>query len=296
MEVKLIMNIETILSLNCHLAEGPVWDEREQMLWWVNILDGELHRFDPATGEDRLFEIGCHVGAVGLREAGGLLLATANGFAFFDPEREQLEPITDPEANLPTNRFNDGKPGPDGGFWAGTMAYAVTEGAGSLYRLSPDGQAARVVEDVTISNGLAWNEAETIMYYIDTIPRHVYAFDFDKTTGQISGQRLAFTVPESAGYPDGMTIDREGKLWIAHFGGNAVRRWDPDTGEQLAVIELPASRITCCTFGGPNLDTLYITSAREGMTAAEEALEPLAGSLFRVKMPVQGWAAYRYRG
>ena len=289
------MQIKTILSLNCTLAEGPVWDEREQVLWWVNILAGELHRYDPVTGQNRMFQIGCPVGAVALCESEGLILATANGFAFFDAQTEQLEPICDPEVHLPGNRFNDGKPAPDGSFIAGTMAYDVIEGAGSLYRLAPEQSVTPIASHVTISNGLAWNASETIMYYIDTTTFKVYAFDFDRLTGQTSNQRVAFEIPESAGYPDGMTIDTQDKLWIAHFGGSAVRRWDPNTGELLMSIDLPASQITCCTFGGPNLDTLYITSAQEGLSDAQKQAEPLAGSLFAVKTPYQGRVAYRFQ-
>ena len=289
------MQIETILSLDCTLAEGPVWDERQQVLWWVNILDGELHRYDPATGKNRTFQIGCPIGAVGLCDTNDLILATADGFALFDPQTQELKPIGDPEVHLPGNRFNDGKPSPDGSFIAGTMAYDVTLGAGSLYRLAADKSVTRVASHVTISNGLAWNASETIMYYIDTVTFKVYMFDFDRMTGEISNQRVAFEIPESAGYPDGMTIDTEDKLWIAHFGGSAVRRWDPKTGKLLITIDLPASQITCCTFGGPNLDTLYITSAQEGFTEAQKLVEPLAGALFAVKTAYQGQSAYRFR-
>jgi sugar lactone lactonase YvrE len=290
------MLIEPILSLQCELAEGPVWDEREQVLWWVNIMAGELHRFDPATQENRTFEIGRPLGAVGLREAGGLVLAMADGFAFFDPETKKIDLLTDPEKDLPGNRFNDGKPAPCGGFFAGTMSYKAEENAGNLYRLHPDGRTTRCFEGVTISNGLAWNTAENRMYYIDTIPRKVYVFDYDKATGNVSNDRVAFTIDQEMGFPDGMTIDTEDKLWIAHFDGNAVHRWDPETGAVLATIELPASKITCCTFGGSDLDTLYITSASEGMTPEEKSKEPLAGSLFRVQTQFKGRAAYRFNG
>jgi len=287
---------ELFLNPGCRLGEGPLWDEDAQALWWVDILAGELHRYTMETKTHDVFDVGQHVGTVGLRASGGLVLALANGFATFDPESGELTPITDPEANKPNNRFNDGKPAPDGSFFAGTMAYDVAEGAASLYRLAADGSVERVFTDVTISNGLAWNAAEDTMYYIDTVPHRVWAFDYDRQTGAISNERIAIQVPDDLGSPDGMTIDTGDKLWIAHYDGYAVRRWDPQTGDVLDEIAIPTPQVTCPTFGGPDYRTLFITTGAQGMSPEDREADPMAGALFRAELPVGGRAPYRFAG
>ena len=290
------MKIDILVDGKAILGEGVLWDERQQAVWWVDIMAGQLHRHWLATGENHVFDMGQHIGTVGLCESGVLVVALADGFAYFDPETNAFVSIADPEAHLLNNRFNDGKPTPDGAFLAGTMAYDVAKGAGSLYRLDAQGLVETIANDVTISNGLAWNSAETTLYYIDTIPHHVYAFDYDKASGEISNQRIAFTVPQSAGAPDGMTIDSDDMLWIAHYGGGAVRRWNPLTGKLLESIELPATNITCCTFGGDKLNELFVTSARQGLSTEQLASEPHAGALFRIETNFRGRTAYRFRG
>lgn len=287
--------VALIPNLRCGLAEGPVWDDRQQVLYFVNISAGEVHRYDPAADALTTVTVGVPVGAAGLRQKDGLVLATANGFALLDAAGE-LTPLGDPEADKPGNRFNDGKPGPDGAFWAGTMAYAQTPGAGAFYRLAPDGQITRQLANVTLSNGLAWRLDAQLFYHIDTPARTVTAYDFAQGRGELGAGRVVIDIPADMGHPDGMTIDVEGKLWIAHFGGGCVRRWDPDTGDVLAEISLPASRVTCCAFGGPDFDTLYITTASDGMSPAQLAAEPLAGALFAVRPGVRGLPPYRFAG
>lgn len=290
------MDVELVVNLGCELAEGPVWDDRVQALYWVDILAGNIFRYFPVTGVLDTFSLEIPVGAVGLRRQEGLVLAIRDGFALFDPETHLILPLADPESELPGNRFNDGKPGPDGAFWAGTMAYSLAEGAGTLYRLAPDGVVTPQVTGVTLSNGLAWSLDESTLYYVDTSPRRVYAFDFDAENGRLTNRRIALTTPHEMGYPDGMTLDAEGKLWIAHFGGGCVGRWDPDSGTILQKIPLPASQVTCCAFGGDDLHTLYVTTAHEGMRASQRKKEPLAGALFAIRLPVGGMKPYRYAG
>ena len=285
------MEPKILLNLHCHLAEGPLWDQQNQILWWVNIMAGELHRTNPANNSHKTYNIGRSLGTVGLRQSGGLILATADGFATFDPNTETLTFLTDPEANKPENRFNDGKPAPNGSFFAGTMALNQTAQAGSLYRLNPNHTVDHLVPNITISNGLAWTQDQKTMYYIDSPSYTVYAFDYDNQTGQITNQRIAFTVPEEIGAPDGMTIDTEDMLWIAHYGGSAVHRWHPQTGKILETIQLPTPNITCCTFGGPNLDTLYITTA-----GGDTHPNTPAGALFHVKTPYTGLPPFTYKG
>lgn len=291
-----MLSAELVLNPRCELGEGPLWDERQQCLYWVDIMPGKIHRYDPATGDHRLYSVGQMIGTIGLREQGGLVVAVQSGFAYFDLDTETLTAIHDPEPHMPQNRFNDGKPSPDGGFFAGSMGLPVVDGAGALYYLSPQGDVKKVFDNTTISNGMAWSLDLKTMYYIDTIPRKVYAFDYDSTSGDISNPRVIFHVAEEYGFPDGMTIDTEGKLWIAHFNGSAVRRWDPETGEILETVTVPTPKVTCPTFGGENFDTLYITTAWENMDEAQKNAEPLAGGIFAIKLPYTGLPAYRFQG
>lgn len=290
------MNAELCFHIQAELGEGPLWDEQAQCLYWVDISAGELYRFEPTTSENYTYRLGRSIGTVVHRQSGGLVVAVKDGFAFFDPVANIFTPIVNPEAHLPGNRFNDGYCDPNGRFWAGTMALAMTKGAGALYRLDADLSVHTMLTNVTISNGIAWSLDQRTMYHIDTTPRTVTAFDFDVETGDIKNGRVIITVPQAFGYPDGMTIDRDGKLWIAHYDGGCVRRWDPKTGEVLATISLPVSKVTACTFGGPNLDILYITTAAQEMTPTQKAREPLAGSLFAIQLPYQGLAAFCFAG
>ena len=288
--------VEVLINEQYQLAEGPLWDEREHVLYWVDITAGNIHRYDPQAKAHDVYSIGESVGTVALRESGGMIVAIESGFATFDLENESLQAIVDPEATKTGNRFNDGKAAPDGSFWAGSMSYKVEEGAGGLYRLKPDGDVQQFVENVTISNGLAWSSDHKTMYYIDTIPRKVYAFDYDTENAAISNRRTIIDVLEGLGSPDGMTIDTEDKLWIAHYGGRCVRRWDPETGKILEEIPVPADNVTCCVFGGADFKRLYITTAAQGLDEKQLAEQPLAGAIFYIDLPYQGRPAFRFGG
>ena len=290
------VNVEMVINLRCELAEGPVWDEQAQRLYWVNILAGQLQRTDPVTGATETFEVGKPVGAAVLRASEGLVLATESGFAYFDPEDNETMLIVDPEAEKPENRFNDGKCDPAGRFWAGTMAYSQQEGAGALYCLGSDEKVTKVVRNVTISNGLAWSGDDRTMYHIDTPARKVYAFDYDRPTGNVSNQRVVIDIAPELGYPDGMTIDTDDNLWIAHNSGGCVRCWNPGTAEVLETIYIPTPQVTSCTFGGSELDALFVTTAWEHMSEQQKQQESLAGALFAVKLPQQGKPANRFAG
>lgn len=265
------------------LGEGPVWDEQSQSIYWVDILNAILHHYHPATGAYRDWELPSMLGAVACCEDGRMIAALQTGFAFLDLESGALEPILDPEAHLPNNRFNDGKCDPLGRFWAGTMDLSEKRGAASLYMLDHDLSCTPKVSGVTISNGLAWTSDARTLYYIDTPSRSVVAFDYDLAFAKISNPRTVLEIPAEEGFPDGMTIDTAGKLWIAHWDGWQVARWDPLSGKKLDSIRLPAARITSCTFGGRELEDLYISSAKVGLSAPQLAEQPLAGSLFVIK-------------
>ena len=288
--------VELLVDAHAQVGEGPLWDEERQVLYWVDILSSLLYIYDPATGENRALDVGRHVGTVVTRASGGLMLAVRNGFASFDLETQELTLIANPEAHITGNRFNDGKCDPAGRFWAGTMAYENPTNQGSLYRLDTDLSVHKIFGDVAISNGIIWSLDHTTMYYIDTLRKNVRAFDYADDTGDISNERVIINVPEEIGMPDGMAIDSEGMLWVAHYGGSCVSRWNPNTAQLLEKIDLPVTQVTACAFGGPNLDILFITSAAQELDAAELERQPLAGGLFSIKTPYQGVLSFRFGG
>lgn len=289
-------SVECVYEAKAQLGEGPSWLPKLKQLLWVDIEKSRVHLFDPATRTNRTFEVGSHVGCAVPGANGNLFIAGAKGFAELIPGTGEVRPIVHPEAHLPGNRFNDGKADPAGRFWAGSLPYAEKDPEGALYVLDEHRRAHPVLRDIRISNGLAWSADHRTMYYIDTPTMRVDAFDFDPATSGISNRRTVIRVPEGVGYPDGMTIDREGMLWIGMWDGWAVLRWDPKTGRQIAKIELPVARVTACCFGGDQLDELYLTTASTRLDAAALARQPLAGALFRVKPGVGGFAPFEYRG
>jgi sugar lactone lactonase YvrE len=274
---------EVVLSHSCQLGESPVWDAAHARMLWVDILPGQIHAFHLPTGEHRIFKTGQMVGSIAISASGALLAALQHGFYEVSLEKNTLKKLTDPEAHLPGNRFNDGKCDQAGRFWAGTMSVTDEPGAGTLYMLDQDHAVTVKIENVSCSNGLAWSPDQTLFYYIDTPTRQVVAYDFDPATGEIANKRVAIRIPQAEGFPDGMTIDAEGMLWIAMWEGWQVARYNPYTGELLHQVHLPAARITSCTFGGTNLQDLYITSAKTGLKPKELAEQPLAGCLFVIK-------------
>src|SRR5262249_1927885 len=192
-----------------------VWDERSNTLVWVDIMNNAVHVFDPASGQDRSVDVGQPVGAAGLRERGGLILALRDGFAVLDADLGDLHWVAHVEEDIPSNRMNDGKCDAAGRFWAGTMAFAVTPGVASLYRLDPDYRVTRVLTNLTLSNGLDWSPDNRRMYYIDSRTQRVDAFDFDLTQGTLGERRTLVDLPREVGLPDGMTVDAEGGVWVA---------------------------------------------------------------------------------
>ena len=285
-----------VLTPGVELGEGPAWDERRGVLVWVDIWAGHVHLYDPASGSDRHLAVGQPVGAAVPRRSGGLVLAVRDGFAFLDDDGT-LTVVAEVEVDRPENRMNDGKCDRHGRFWAGTMAgeYWRRTGAGALYRLDPDGSVTKMVDGVTISNGLAWSADDRTMYYIDTPTQRVDAFDYDADTGDIANRRPVVQIPKEDGSPDGMTIDAEGFLWVALYGGSAVHRYSPD-GELERVVRLPASNVTSCAFGGPDLDDLFITSARQELSDEQLAAQLHAGALFDHRPGVRGLPVERFAG
>lgn len=286
---------QLLLNAKAVLGEGPIWDVASQRLYWLDIEQGLVHVHDPNGESDQVFEIGCRVGALAVTNDDRFLLATERGFEFFDPASPESGPtlVATPESDLPANRFNDGKCDPRGRFVAGTMSMKKTVGAGSVYSFEPSYKsgeyaARRLFGDVTTSNGQAWSLSGDTMYYIDTPTLEVDALDYDLDTGEVANRRTVITFPDGVGRPDGMTSDAEGMLWICHWEGGRVTRWDPSSGELLETITMPVRRVTSCCFGGPNLERLYITSARVGLSETDLLDQPLAGGLFVCEPGVRG--------
>lgn len=225
----------------------------------------------------------------------GLIVTLRHGFAFFDPATEKLERLAEPEAHLPANRFNDGKCDRRGRFWAGTMDFGGRQPTGSLYRLSPDLSVATMDSGYPVTNGPAWSSDQKTLYHNDSVNGRVYAFDFDLESGDLSNKRLFTLFGDEDGCPDGMTTDAEGSLWIAHWGAGKLTRRDAE-GKVLRTVHLPCSQITSCAFGGPNLTTLYITSAATGLSQQQLEREPSAGGLFAIEMDIAGVAANLFQG
>jgi len=286
---------DVVLNCKADLGEGPIWDPDSQTLYWVNILANELHIFDPASGKDRHIDCGQMVGTVVGRKSGGLMVAMTNGFASVNLETEEIRHIVDPENN-PEARFNDGKCDPAGRFWAGSLPLSENVPEGSLYSLETDLSVKKRLSQITIANGIVWTSDHKTMYYIDTPTMKVDAYDYDIETGDLSNHRVAVTVPEEFGWPDGMAIDVEDKIWVGHWGGWQITRFDPLTGETLQVIKLPVAQVTACAFGGPDLNRLYITTAKTGLDAAALEKQPHAGNLFVIDVDVSGVPSDKFSG
>jgi sugar lactone lactonase YvrE len=269
-----------VLNHTCLLGEGPVWDTKNKLICWVDILNGEIHEYSPEQKTHRTIGIHQMIGSIAICTNGNFIAALQNGFAFIDRITGQVKIITDPEDHLPHNRFNDGKCDPAGRFWAGTMSISEEPGMGNVYVMQNDFMATKRIEDVTISNGMAWSADHQTFYYIDTPTSEIVAYDYEKITGHIFNKKVIIKIAKEDGWPDGMTIDNEGMLWIAHWDGWQVTRWDPLRGEKLCRVKLPVAKVTSCTFGGEKLEDLYITSAKVGLTKEQSAKQPLAGSLF----------------
>jgi sugar lactone lactonase YvrE len=287
-----VSEVEHVLAVQNRLGEGPRWNVDEQALYWVDIENDAFHRFDPATGAQERCVVGLPVSALGFRAAGGLILATRDGFAVWEPETQALRFLADPEAHRPESRFNDGAVDCRGRFWAGTMSVDPTS---SLYRLDPDGSVQQMETGLTISNGIGWSPDNRTMYLTDTPRQVIYAYDFDAATGAIANRRLFVATPDELGGPDGLAVDSEGGVWSARWGGWKVTRYDPG-GAVEREIRLPVECPTSCTFGGAGLDELYITSAWTGVDPAQLAAQPWAGDLFRVQVGIKGRPESKYAG
>ncbi|MET9778413.1 SMP-30/gluconolactonase/LRE family protein [Streptomyces sp. NPDC006367] len=282
------MTYEVAVRAEAELGEGPTWDADAGRLIWVDILGCRVHTYDPVSGRRTVRTTEQHVGAAKPRAGGGLVLNLRDGIGVTDPDGafRLLH-----HAPVPGRRANDAAVAPDGSLWAGTMRYDEAPGGGTLLRLTGDGTATTVLDDVAVSNGTGWSPDGRLMYYIDSPTRRIDVLDHDAGSGRVTGRRPFVTVEEDAGLPDGLTVDAEGGVWVALWGGAAVRRYAPD-GTLDRVIGLPVPLVTACAFGGAGLTDLYITTARTGLTAPH----PLAGSVLVVPGAGRGLRQPAFRG
>ncbi len=278
------------------LGEGIIWDVAEGVLWWVDVpRPSAIHRFNPATSSHDKWAMPEMVMSLSKRRDGRLLVASHYGLNVFDPKDGSLKRVAAPEADRPLNRSNDGATDAAGNFWFGTMrnnigddnSYLnITDSSGSLYRVGADLIPVRMEGQIGISNSTAWSPDAKTMYFADTLAGTIYAYDFDPALGAISNRRI-FSDVQGHGYPDGSCVDAEGYLWNARWEGGCVIRFATD-GSVDRIVEVPASRVTCCSFGGADLGTLYITTSRLHLTANELAAQPQAGGLFAYHPGVTG--------
>ena len=287
--------IEVAVERPSKLGEGAFWDHSTGLLHWVDIDDWKFFAYDPRTGDNREWLGKSFVGTIVPAANGDLVVAVHHEVVRVNPATGATTLLARIDETRPEVRFNDGKCDPAGRLWVGTTHMGGQREQAALYRIETDGTAVRMVGEVSISNGVVWSLDGRQMHYIDSGKNDVRTFDFDLTSGEISNERVAFR-NEHGGCFDGMTIDAEGKLWIAIYGVGEVRRYDPDTGRVLQTISFPVKQITSCAFGGQDLADLYITSAREGFKTEDAKQQPLAGSLFRVSPGVKGVPLPQFRG
>ena len=287
-------NCSLVLNLESQLGEGAIWNNIEKKLYWVDILGKILNIYDPKANTHLSFATGKMVGTVVPFGHQKVLLALHDGLATMDLVLGEPEYLLRTEIHIQNKRFNDGKCDARGRFWVGTLTLGKETNDNKLYCITPDLSVTEKMHDLTISNGVAWALDGKTMYHIDTPTGEVTAHDFDEDTGAISNRRVIIKIPNVTGYPDGMTIDSEGMLWIALWDGFCVARFNPNTGELIQKIDVPAPKVTSCAFGGENLDQLYITTARCDMSEDELLQYPLSGGLFVADIKIKGVGAYSF--
>lgn len=285
--------VTCVLDARAELGECPVWSVEEQALYWVDIRAPAMHRLDPASGASRTWPMPSRIGSFALRESGGAVVALVDGFYLLDFATGSLSFLVGPEPVAGT-RLNDGKVGPDGRFWAGTMdEEQLTRPIAALYRLDPDHTLHRMVDGLIVSNGLAWTADGAVMFHSDSKGQVIWAYDYDD--GQISGKRVVARPTEEIGRPDGGAADVDGFYWSAGISAGVLNRWSPD-GRLDRSIPLPCAHPTAPCFGGPDMRTVFVTSLRHDLPAEVLAEKPLSGGIFAVRVDVPGVPIARYRG
>jgi sugar lactone lactonase YvrE len=294
-----VVEVTCVADARAALGESTFWDPVQQVLWWLDIWGPTIHRYNPATNADDTWTAPEYLGCLATRASGGLVVSMASGFFFFDPGTGTFDPIVDPEADQPDARFNDGKTDRQGRFWSGSMFEAPGRKswpAGSLWRLDADHTAHKLFSGVVSSNGLAWSPDSKTMYFTDSASPIVRAYDFDPATGEIENERVFFDVSSEGKLIDGSTVDADGCYWTTLPLVSKVCQYDPD-GKLMRTILLPTDLPTCCEFGGPDLDVLYVTSAVLNRPAEHFRDQQYPGGLFAITgLGVKGLTLPPYAG
>lgn len=289
------MTPDLLLDAKAECGEGPFWDEATARLWWTDIPARRLHCTDPATGQDQSFATPGRIGCFALARTGGVVVAMEHSMARFWPETGKLERLAEPEADRPDNRFNDGRCDRRGRFLASSMHEPRTVPQGGLWQLDPAHGTRLLADHALVGNGLAFSPDNRLMYWSDSRQGRVFIFDYDLDDGAAWNRRLWLETDDSTGRPDGAAVDADGCYWSARFRGSRVIRFTPQ-GKVDREIRLPVRQVTMCAFGGPDLKTLFITTARENLDDATLAQEPLAGGIFAVEPGVQGLPEPHFNG
>lgn len=292
------MDIQCVVQAKAGLGEGPCWDPKAQCLWWLDIFGHAIHRYEPGTGRTQSFATPQRPGCLGVRAKGGLVLAMGKGFHFFDPLSGEFQCMVTVEPDAADVRMNDGKSDRQGRFWSGTTFEAegkTSQAIASLYRLDSDLTCRTVAGGFVCSNGLAWSPDSRILYFTDSATPYVWAWNFDKTTGEMEHQRIFIDLSADKGVCDGATVDAEGCYWLTMPFMSKVRRYDPN-GKLMRDIDLPVDTPTCCEFGGTDLDILYVTTATLNRAPAELMAQPWAGGLLALDVGVKGLSACEFIG
>ena len=288
------IEVETLTDIEADLGEGPVWSPEEQTIYWIDVTQRKIFRHALATKKTETFAVSGMPGSIALRKRGGIVAA-------FRTEPALIDLVSGAETKLPSGidfgkeRFNDGKCDRRGRFFAGTMDKTMQDAIGGLYRIDPDHSVTKVGDGIRLSNGIGWSPDDRVMYHCDSRPGYVYAYDYDIDTGTPSNRRVHLDLTRSGYHPDGCTVDAEGFLWLAEVGSSNVGRYAPD-GRRVGGITLPTPRVTSVMFGGPTLETLFITTMRYNLSPEESARQPLAGRLFVCEPGVKGLAEPMFAG
>lgn len=295
------MDVDVLVEKKCALGEGVWWNPDQKQLSWFDGFGNEFYIYDPEEKQNKTFAINSKIGcAIPAKTKDAFVMCLQDGIYLFNTKSGALNLINNIEQEIENNRLNDGACDSRGTLWFGSMSMTANqedrefEITGSFYSLTPEGKLKKYFGGVGISNGIAWNSRETLMYYVDSTTQCIFSFKFDVENKEISEKKVVVEIPSDEGIPDGMTIDAEGMLWVAHFGGGCISRWNPHTSKRLGEISLPVTNVTCCCFGGPDLADLYITTARTGLSKVQLRKEPLAGSLFHANPGVKGTIQNRF--
>jgi sugar lactone lactonase YvrE len=289
-------SVDIAFAVPSELGEGALWDERQQLLYWVDITQNKVYAFNPGNKSNLAYDVGQSVGSVVLTENDLILLGLRSGIGCLNPSTGSVVILVNPERDKPHTRLNDGKCDPQGRFWVGSICEGEPKFDGGLYCLNPDLSVVKKLSNIQCSNGLVWTSDTQTFYYIDTPTQEIWGFCYDAATASLSEKQVVARIPSELGHPDGMTIDTENHLWVALWNGGRVVRVNPSNGRIELEIPVPARNVTSVAFGGRNLDELFITTAQAGKSYEARQEQPLAGSLFHIKLPYRGFPAKRFSG